>query len=108
MWGKRTHHAALLQPTSLEMRPAIALLSLGALVQGLQLPFELRPTVQPAESSPAFISSDGFTTVSHPEFGQHSVRIKNTTSWCDPDTRSYTGYLDAGEYRPSALESTHC
>ncbi|KAK4699714.1 hypothetical protein P7C70_g6546, partial [Phenoliferia sp. Uapishka_3] len=48
------------------------------------------------ESSPAFIGENDFTTLSHPDFTEHSVRIKKTTNWCDPNVRSFTGYIDAG------------
>ncbi|WVQ80388.1 hypothetical protein IAT38_002493 [Cryptococcus sp. DSM 104549] len=29
-------------------------------------------------------------------FPDHKVRIKSTSGWCDPDVRSFTGYLDVG------------
>ncbi len=29
--------------------------------------------------------------VQHPAFPKHSMRIKTTTGWCDPDVRSYSG-----------------
>ncbi|KAK8845458.1 hypothetical protein IAR55_006171 [Kwoniella newhampshirensis] len=37
-----------------------------------------------------------FTVLTHKKFPDHRVRIKSTTGWCDPDVRSYTGYLDVG------------
>ncbi|KAL1407126.1 hypothetical protein Q8F55_006540 [Vanrija albida] len=33
------------------------------------------------------------TSALHPN---HKVRIKSTQGWCDPDVRSYSGYLDVG------------
>jgi hypothetical protein len=39
---------------------------------------------------------DDFTVLQHEQFPNHSVRIKETTSWCDPNTESFTGYLDVG------------
>jgi len=81
----------------------LALLSLAALSQAAQLPFDFhRPAVQDslaAESSPAFIGEVQFTTLSHPDFAEHSVRIKKTSGWCEErsDVRSFTGYIDSGE-----------
>ncbi|RSH85597.1 hypothetical protein EHS25_003736 [Saitozyma podzolica] len=34
------------------------------------------------------------TSARHPD---HSVRIKSTDGWCDPDVRSYSGYLDTSK-----------
>ncbi|CAA7269007.1 unnamed protein product [Cyclocybe aegerita] len=39
------------------------------------------------------IGSDAFTTLSHPRFPNHSVRVKQT-HFCDPTVNVYTGYLD--------------
>jgi len=47
------------------------------------------------ESAPSHVDSDAFTTVSHGEFGDHSLRIKETTGWCDDGVKSWTGYLDS-------------
>lgn len=83
----------LLQLLSLmKLLYAFALCGLAAAAQ-LPIGFErLSP-----ESSPAFIGEDTFTTLSHPDPTNHvSVRIKKTNGWCDPDVRSYTGYIDAG------------
>ena len=44
------------------------------------------------ETSPISISSDVHTTITHASLPNHSVRIKNTTGFCDV-TKSYTGYL---------------
>ncbi|KII89383.1 hypothetical protein PLICRDRAFT_41030 [Plicaturopsis crispa FD-325 SS-3] len=38
-------------------------------------------------------SSHDFSTLSHPAFPRHSVRIKHT-EFCDPTVRAYTGYID--------------
>lgn len=76
------------------MRTAL-LASLAATVCAAQLPFFERPVVQLApESSPAHITSDEFTTLSHPDLNTN-VRIKNTKGWCDPDVQSYSGYIDS-------------
>ncbi|KAI0033637.1 serine carboxypeptidase [Vararia minispora EC-137] len=39
------------------------------------------------------VSSDTFTTFSHPLFPAYSARIKET-DFCDPTVKSYTGYID--------------
>ncbi|KAF9645058.1 alpha/beta-hydrolase [Thelephora ganbajun] len=38
-------------------------------------------------------STDGFTTLIHPKFPYHRVRVKKT-KFCDPTVNAYTGYLD--------------
>ena len=88
----------LLSQHSRSMKIISALLSFGALVRANQLPLQhQRPLVELSrESSPFHIASDGFTTISHPDFHEHAVRVKETTGWCDPGVRSYTGYLDSG------------
>lgn len=76
----------------------IALLSLGVLAQAAQLPFDyIRPTV--SESSPNFIGEDSFTALLHPDFADHSVRVKRTSGWCEEKeaVRSFTGYIDSGK-----------
>lgn len=40
-----------------------------------------------------------FATFAHKDFPDHRVRIKETTGWCDPDVKSYTGYIDARDDR---------
>lgn len=90
------HHAAM-------KSFGIALLSFGALAQAAQLPFDyIRPTAP--ESSPNFIGEDSFTTLSHPDFADHSVRVKRTSGWCEEKeaVRSFTGYIDSGK-----LDSLH-
>ncbi len=47
------------------------------------------------ESSASHIDGDAFTTLSHAEFGDHSLRVKETTGWCDAGVKSWTGYLDS-------------
>ncbi|CDZ97775.1 serine carboxypeptidase [Phaffia rhodozyma] len=43
--------------------------------------------------------ADEFVTLEHRDFPSHSVRIKETTGWCDPDVSSFTGYLDVGNQK---------
>ncbi|KAG6375076.1 Alpha/Beta hydrolase protein [Boletus reticuloceps] len=40
------------------------------------------------------LSDQSFTTLSHPRFPNHGVRIKKSTGFCDPTVSVYTGYLD--------------
>lgn len=81
-------------------------LLLPAAVLGAQLPlFAQRPSLANAnantanlfspESSAAHIDADAFTTLSHADFGDHSLRVKETTGWCDEGVKSWTGYLDS-------------
>ncbi|KAN0097812.1 Merops: S10.UPW [Tylopilus felleus] len=44
----------------------------------------------------AITSEQSFTTLSHPRFPNHSVRIKKST-FCDPTVSVYTGYLDVDQ-----------
>ncbi|OCF45215.1 cathepsin A (carboxypeptidase C) [Kwoniella heveanensis CBS 569] len=37
-----------------------------------------------------------FMVLTHDMFPDHRVKIKSTTGWCDPDVRSFSGYLDVG------------
>ncbi|TRM68590.1 peptidase S10 serine carboxypeptidase [Schizophyllum amplum] len=39
------------------------------------------------------LPADDFTSLSHPHFPNHGVRVKKT-SFCDPTVNAYTGYLD--------------
>ncbi|KAI0644057.1 serine carboxypeptidase [Trametes meyenii] len=39
------------------------------------------------------LSTSGFTTLQHPAFPQHSVRVKQS-HFCDEFVRAYTGYID--------------
>ncbi|KAF7315211.1 Carboxypeptidase [Mycena indigotica] len=50
---------------------------------GLFVPFE----------SLSLLSESKFTTLGHPAFPNHSVRIKKS-SFCDPTVQGYTGYID--------------
>jgi cathepsin A (carboxypeptidase C) len=38
-------------------------------------------------------AGEGFVRITSARHPKHSVRIKETTGWCDPDVRSYTGYV---------------
>ncbi|KJA20867.1 hypothetical protein HYPSUDRAFT_68192 [Hypholoma sublateritium FD-334 SS-4] len=40
------------------------------------------------------VSQTGFTTLSHPEFPRYSLRLKESTDFCDNTVKSYTGYID--------------
>ncbi|KAI0317738.1 peptidase S10 serine carboxypeptidase [Amylostereum chailletii] len=41
-------------------------------------------------------SEDGYTTLTHPGFPGHGVRVKKT-DFCDPTVNGYTGYLDVDQ-----------
>ncbi|KAG2023989.1 carboxypeptidase Y [Coprinopsis cinerea AmutBmut pab1-1] len=41
------------------------------------------------------LSETDFTTLTHPAFPRHSVRVKQT-KFCDNTVRAYTGYIDIG------------
>ncbi|KIJ17963.1 hypothetical protein PAXINDRAFT_167613 [Paxillus involutus ATCC 200175] len=40
------------------------------------------------------LSVNSFTTLSHPVFPNHSVRIKKSEDFCDGTVNAYTGYID--------------
>src|SRR6201996_3176830 len=41
-----------------------------------------------------------YTTLGHPEFPNHAMRIRRTPeSWCETSAASYTGYIDTSEAR---------
>ncbi|TFK28424.1 carboxypeptidase Y [Coprinopsis marcescibilis] len=40
------------------------------------------------------LSATEYTTLRHPVFPKHSVRVKRTTDWCDTTVGAYTGYID--------------
>ncbi|KAF5346265.1 hypothetical protein D9756_011269 [Leucocoprinus leucothites] len=42
----------------------------------------------------SFVSTHTYTTLSHPAFPRHNVRIKKSHEFCDPTVNSYTGYID--------------
>lgn len=79
--------------------------SLVALAVAAQLPIGFQRSQLASESALSAIGDEVFTTLSLPEFTDHSVRIKKTTHWCDPDTRSYTGYIDSGPRHRSSSPS---
>ncbi|KAI0077845.1 serine carboxypeptidase [Panus rudis PR-1116 ss-1] len=41
-----------------------------------------------------FLSTDTFTTLTHPVFPNYSVRVKKSIEWCDGTANAYTGYID--------------
>ncbi|EIN13162.1 serine carboxypeptidase [Punctularia strigosozonata HHB-11173 SS5] len=47
----------------------------------------------PVESLSA-LSDATYTTLAHPAFPKHSVRIKKSTDFCDGGVNAYTGYID--------------
>ncbi|WVR03482.1 hypothetical protein IAU60_000473 [Kwoniella sp. DSM 27419] len=53
-------------------------------------------TLSPASDIKLESVGDEFTVLTHDKFPDHRVRIKSTTGWCDPDVRSFSGYLDVG------------
>ncbi|KAF9042259.1 serine carboxypeptidase [Panaeolus papilionaceus] len=40
------------------------------------------------------LSDTNFTTLRHPEFPKYGVRIKKSSTFCDPTVKSYSGYID--------------
>ncbi|KAK4054862.1 hypothetical protein OIV83_000786 [Microbotryomycetes sp. JL201] len=63
-----------------------------------QIPFSSRTDLVDrlsAESSAGHIDDGSFTTLTHPDFQHHAVRVRNTTGWCEEKAQSMTGYIDA-------------
>ena len=54
-------------------------------------------TLTPASDLSLASITDEHTLITHPMFPSHSMRLKSTTGWCDPDVRSFSGYLDVGD-----------
>lgn len=51
----------------------------------------------PREATLNTLSSDDFTTFTHPTLPSYAIRIKQSPeAFCDPTVKSYTGYLDVG------------
>ncbi|KAM0793197.1 hypothetical protein ACM66B_000667 [Microbotryomycetes sp. NB124-2] len=71
----------------------------AGLVSAAQIPFSSSRIASvrdlTAESSPAQVDSDVYTSLNHPDFEHHAVRVKNTTGWCEENAQSMTGYIDA-------------
>lgn len=90
------------------IRPAVALLALAVGVASsahkqtiftdAKLHNETVPNTLPIipESLASITSVDSFTTLSHPRFPHHAVRIKKS-DFCDPTVSVYTGYLDVDQ-----------
>ncbi|KZT58121.1 serine carboxypeptidase [Calocera cornea HHB12733] len=79
----------------------LALLLPIALVRAALTPLPSRapaaggPSSCPAPGDPLCpLSTQEYITVAHDGFREHALRIRETTGWCDPDVRSWTGYLD--------------
>src|SRR6201996_3867896 len=59
-----------------------------------------RPVSNFTRMSLSSIGTSEFTTLSHPDFPFHSVRIKKAPKdWCDPSVDKYTGYIDISPAR---------
>ncbi|KAI0041504.1 serine carboxypeptidase [Auriscalpium vulgare] len=61
-------------------------------------PFECPSALSTPEFNPvgslSAVRPDAYTTLTHPLFTRHSVRIKQSTDFCDTTVNSYTGYID--------------
>jgi carboxypeptidase C (cathepsin A) len=40
------------------------------------------------------LSSTEFSTLGHPTYPEHRIRIKETKGFCDPTVKAYTGFID--------------
>ncbi|PVF96679.1 peptidase S10 serine carboxypeptidase [Serendipita vermifera] len=40
------------------------------------------------------LSPTEFSTLTHPEYPEHRIRIKETKGFCDPTVKAYTGFVD--------------
>ncbi|WWC66700.1 uncharacterized protein I206_100604 [Kwoniella pini CBS 10737] len=97
------------------MRVSLSLLALLPLISAIQLPHipspqdalnvadsfihsQQHPSTTLNYASDIKLDSVGeeFTVLTHKKFPDHRVRIKSTSGWCDPDVKSYSGYLDVG------------
>ena len=82
--------------------PAVAVATTDSQVPFIQNPFRNAPISSDSESNGNFttmslssLSFSTFTTLTHPDFPLHSLRIKKAPKdWCDPSVDKYTGYVD--------------
>ncbi|PVF96677.1 peptidase S10 serine carboxypeptidase [Serendipita vermifera] len=49
---------------------------------------------QPSQIELSSLSSTEFSTLTHPLYPEHQVRIKETKGFCDPTVKAYTGFID--------------
>ena len=82
--------------------PAVAVATTDSQVPFIQNPFRNAPISSDWDSNGNFttmslssLSFSTFTTLTHPDFPLHSLRIKKAPKdWCDPSVDKYTGYVD--------------
>lgn len=71
-------------------------LALAAASSALALPSQV-PFTSPARSSSPFLpanTQNDFEVLTHPQFAEHSVRVRTPKGLCDPDVEQKSGYLD--------------
>jgi carboxypeptidase C (cathepsin A) len=49
---------------------------------------------QPLQIDLSSLSSTEFSTLTHPLYPEHQIRIKETKGFCDPTVKAYTGFID--------------
>jgi carboxypeptidase C (cathepsin A) len=49
---------------------------------------------QPPKIDLDSLSSTDFSTLTHPLYPEHHIRIKETKGFCDPTVKAYTGFID--------------
>ena len=52
------------------------------------------PTLRTSQADLHSLSASEFSTLTHPLYPNHHVRIKETKGFCDPTVKAYTGYID--------------
>lgn len=83
---------------------SLALLFVPAVISSSINPLVLQQApLQLVETDPAplvsqldlySLSASEFSTLTHPLYPNHHVRIKETKGFCDPTVKAYTGYID--------------
>jgi carboxypeptidase C (cathepsin A) len=65
------------------------------LQQPVPQPVEWDPLpMQPPQIDLSSLSSTEFSTLTHPLYPEHQIRIKETKGFCDPTVKAYTGFID--------------
>lgn len=95
MWSSLLPIGLFLLPTALA-GPQQTLFSPESTVINAQTSELTLASFSSAAAASSF-SGDGFVHIQHPDIPTHSIRIKETTGWCETKAKSFSGYLNVGD-----------